>query len=387
MIRTFINSISYSGYIPAGAETTVFEQSFNGADTLFINNLAGSTITDGKLNAQATGLNWSNEAYFNRYSTFERQGIELAITVNAKNTQLALGKNPKANTYGTAAGVDFNTNTLKIYDSYTNSTPDGILKSKVSAFNFEAGRSYTISYQKLDDVFTLLVKDVATGITESLSTNWQEHSVLDIGSFRGYAFVSLFNGDISIDSFKYKALYKPAVKFVLAGDSITDGLSIYQVSHDSYKDRWAYKVFQSNGAANIGHAGNTAAQLLARLNTDLLKFRPKYVHVLIGTNDTNFDTWKSNVQSIIDQIHSIGANPILGTVPPAYAERQTTYNNMNNWVKNSGYRVVNYAAALTVNNDEVTKDSTLLLSDGVHPNVAGHQKMYDQFVFDLDAIL
>jgi lysophospholipase L1-like esterase len=387
MIRTFAQSIASVSYLPTAADTLVFEHSFAGTDSLFVNNLSGSTITDGKLHAQASGLSWNNEAYFNRYSTFERQAIELDITLNSKNTQLALGKNPKQNTYGTAAGIDFSTNTLQIFDSYTNAVPAGVLKSKVSSINFEAGGQYGISYKKLDDTFTLTVTDVASGISDSLSTNWQEFNLLDIGSFRGYAFVSLFNGDVSIDTFKYKALYKPSVKFVLAGDSITDGLSIYQVSNDSFKDRWAYKVYKLNGAANIGHAGNTAAQLLARFNTDLLKFSPRYVSVLIGTNDTVYDTWLTNMQSIIQQIHGIGANPILCTVPPAYEERQATYNSMNSWVKNSGYRVVDFAAALTLNNDGVTKDSSLFLSDGVHPNVAGHQKMYDRFLSDLNDIL
>lgn len=367
-------------------ETTLFSSTLSDMYGM-VNNLAGATYANGKLHAQATNSGWDNELYPSVFSTQEEQAVRTTLTLNTLNTQVNIGKNPRKETYGSAAGIDFNTGNLIIWRTYTSTPPTVIAKQKTCAFAFEAGKDYALAFEKVEDVFTLKVTDIAANVSDFVSATFDELGGFVLGNARGYPFVNLRNGDISLRSFAYKSLVAPDVKFVMAGDSITDGFNFVNEANGNWQRRYASQVNTAYGAANIGCAGDTSQMLLARTGIDLMHYQPQYVHVLIGTNDTTYSTWETNVQQLITKIQQLGAVPIFGTVPPANVPHNTTYSAKNAWIKASGYRYVNYAAALSVGGDEATMDTSLFLSDLVHPNVAGHDAMFARFQSDLADLL
>src|SRR5688572_27841693 len=77
---------------------------------------------------------------------------------------------------------------------------------------------------------------------------------------------------------------------------------------------------------NLGHGGDTTADLLARLEQDVLGRAPSLVVLLVGTNDllnskkaVSLPQYRENLSALVARIHTRGARVVLSTLPPAYA--------------------------------------------------------------------
>ena len=75
---------------------------------------------------------------------------------------------------------------------------------------------------------------------------------------------------------------------------------------------------------NAGVGGNNSAQLLSRLDKDVIAARPDLVIVMVGTNDMlnenkmlSYETYKSNLQQIVKDIKKTGCQVLLVSSPPA----------------------------------------------------------------------
>jgi lysophospholipase L1-like esterase len=76
---------------------------------------------------------------------------------------------------------------------------------------------------------------------------------------------------------------------------------------------------------NAGVPGQTSKAALKRMKKDVLDRKPGVVVILFGTNDSRLDdpkTWvpveeyEKNLESMIEQSRSIGAKPVICTIPP-----------------------------------------------------------------------
>lgn len=75
-----------------------------------------------------------------------------------------------------------------------------------------------------------------------------------------------------------------------------------------------------NLVRNAGIGGETTAQMLARFDTDVTPVNPGVVTLLAGTNEMNAPEragWQTNMLALIAKVRSIGALPVLVTLPPA----------------------------------------------------------------------
>lgn len=113
------------------------------------------------------------------------------------------------------------------------------------------------------------------------------------------------------------------MKIVFLGDSLTASAEV------TLADRWAYKVGLANGytAANIinaGVSGNTSAQMLARLQTDVLAQNPDVCVLMLTVNDrTNsvpIATHEANYRSMITQLKTAGIKVVVMS-PPLYTSQ------------------------------------------------------------------
>jgi lysophospholipase L1-like esterase len=134
---------------------------------------------------------------------------------------------------------------------------------------------------------------------------------------------------------------------------------------------------------NAGISGNTTAQMLARITTDVIAYAPAYCVVLGGTNDVAqsvpFATTKANLTAIYTVLINAGIRPVLGTVTPRNitTAEQVALRQLNAWIRGYankyGYPLIDFNAVLT---DPLTELwASGLNADNVHPSASGATAM------------
>lgn len=174
-------------------------------------------------------------------------------------------------------------------------------------------------------------------------------------------------------------------RIVFIGDSIIAG--------------WKHHaLFQENTQyINRGVNGQTTSQILRRFKTDVIALQPKFVLILVGTNDVaenngpiTLEEIQTNFQSmvVIAQEHKV--NVILGSILPAshyywnknIAEPLIKISAINNFLSslanNSTVFFLDFYTDLLENSAMNTNYS----ADGVHPNLDGYTVMTKIFQKD-----
>lgn len=124
---------------------------------------------------------------------------------------------------------------------------------------------------------------------------------------------------------------------ILFGDSISLANEVHPTDNGFFN--WANVLFRHKFKVirNTGVGGNTTTQMLARLNTDVIAYRPRWVCVLGGANDivgdVGADTIYNNLVSICSILRGCGINVILCTITPTSSmnseARTTVYDTVN----------------------------------------------------------
>lgn len=158
-------------------------------------------------------------------------------------------------------------------------------------------------------------------------------------------------------------------RLVVWGDSITAGALAGSSSSPIQQQGAGFSqlaaVLAGNSVKlvhNAGVSGNTSTQILARFSTDVAPFNPDVVSLLAGTNDISSTSGitlaqsKANIVACVQAILSIGALPILGTIPPKGpsstngATEFTRELQLNNWLRSYCSRnnliLIDYYASL-----------------------------------------
>ena len=144
---------------------------------------------------------------------------------------------------------------------------------------------------------------------------------------------------------------------------------------DSYIDtqnsaRWPkYLVDEGfNTFFASGYPGAESASVLPDFINSLNYGTPRFVLWALGMNDPDSGSvnasWLSCVESFIAACEIIGAIPILATIPNT-PTRNHTYKNA--WVKASGFRYVDFAAAVGASTYPSNWYTGMLSTDNVHP--------------------
>ena len=126
---------------------------------------------------------------------------------------------------------------------------------------------------------------------------------------------------------------------------------------------------------NAGVPGNTTADALQRLEADVLEKNPGYVLLTLGGNDLKNRVGKatafSNLEAIVRSIQSAGAMVVLGGIDiPMYGRGfGEAYKEL---AEKTG-------SVLIPNVFEGIMGKSSLMSDPIHPNDAGYEKMAAMF--------
>jgi lysophospholipase L1-like esterase len=180
----------------------------------------------------------------------------------------------------------------------------------------------------------------------------------------------------------YRSLDALNPKVLFLGHSFIEGNSLSNI-FPGYKARYASLVKDAllGNAVIAGMGGAKTSHLIDVLNMDLHPFKPKYVVIDGIANETSFESWKSNMDYIIQKIRNKDAIPILVTGAPRFGY-ETVINQANHYIRNVyEYPYLDLNDIVAENQSSTIWKAGFSLADEVHPSIYAHQqianKLYD----------
>ena len=158
-------------------------------------------------------------------------------------------------------------------------------------------------------------------------------------------------------------------------------------TNDPY--RWIYYLYEDGYADNClidAYAGERSELAMGSFQNSLTYGTPTYAVFCLGMNDADSEegpnvNWKRAVDRFISTCNANGIIPILTTIPSTPIIDNSK---KNAYVKESGYRYIDFAAAVQNEGERTWFDG--LLYDNIHPTDKGAQALYFRFLLDFPEI-
>ncbi|HEX4414862.1 MAG TPA: GDSL-type esterase/lipase family protein [Lacipirellulaceae bacterium] len=183
------------------------------------------------------------------------------------------------------------------------------------------------------------------------------------------------------------------IRVACIGDSITYGQRINDREHASYParlqsllgDKYEVRNFGVSGATLINGGTRPYAQQSAFRDT--LKFRPDVAVIMLGTNDTNTQTWPDHqhdfvgdYSDLIDTLRkaSPGIQIWLCLPPPLVRDRGKAWDTdaiLSDQVIPKIKSIANESKTELIDLNSIFGQQAAILPDGVHPNADGAELM------------
>ena len=166
-----------------------------------------------------------------------------------------------------------------------------------------------------------------------------------------------------------------------------------EARHPYYLYAEGYKDWLLNNKGGIA-SPSSLADLKELLN---LGHSPKYVVWGLGMNDgididedTPNESWLSCIMQVIDLCEKRNITPILCTIPNALGENLSPavnyyHGGKSKWVRNSGYRYIDYALAVGSTDDGYWYDGCKGID--IHPTPMGAKMLAQQMMIDFPEIM
>ena len=144
-----------------------------------------------------------------------------------------------------------------------------------------------------------------------------------------------------------------------------------------------------------GFSGENSQKALVALRNMLQYFgKPKYILWCLGQNDgsdtteSNFTTWLSCLNDVLNLCIDYDITPILATIPSVPKGGGRSHESKNNWIRSSNYRFVDIAKAVGAewNNGSVTWYPNMLKSDNEHPDTEGGKAIEKRMIMECPEI-
>jgi lysophospholipase L1-like esterase len=337
--------------------------------------LGGAFSISSGLRSQGTGA-WDNVAVLDDYSSLFRKRITMRVRINDDASIFGLCTQPiTGTTNGSVAMVDCAAGKLRIY-FWDGTSTAGTLGPEVALPPIVEGREYALSVIKDGLSAAVTFTDTETLAAAAITDTWAGGARRH---WHGRPGVMHLAGDVTTKWFDVHAGNPGYVRALILGDSNTEG-----TASNSTHPSWAAQLATDrNDIVVAARAGDSSTHLLARASTDLLRFRPEFLVIMIGTNDSSQTTWRANVAALIRMAQHVGAEPILSTLIPKDGG-QGLITLMNADIR-AGYfgtvRYIDAARAVSDSNDGVTWN-VAYKADGAHMNTAGQTKALEQALVD-----
>jgi len=201
--------------------------------------------------------------------------------------------------------------------------------------------------------------DYTVLVNTGLSTPGQLHFGVSADSFSGN------NGTYTITVTQLALAPITLKKIVFLGDSITQ-LGTYPT---------VVATALGATAINAGVAGQTTAEILARVETDVIEQRPDLCVLFAGTNDAYFSVpiaqFQSDYEKLLKRLKAANI-PVVVVTPPHFSADSHLNNNNSNTALAPVVAAIRAEAALhNLTIADVYSAVIPLNADGEHPNAAG----------------
>ncbi len=337
-------------------------------------NLKGCSVVNAAIEITGTGNTNNNQATFSSQTTLDEIDINVELKVSTLNAngffKFGIGKiAPLAGTLVEFSGTDKET---KVTVSKLDNTISVFAAEFILPFSLTAGEIYNFRIGKR---IRNLEIEVSSGFQHYLNDTLTYPTPF-FGLLWGTPLIACHSGKVVISDFTITTPFNKNARLAVWGDSFVEGSSL-----PSEKERYSALLKDSVGFSNIaimGRGGENSGSLESRFSKELEWFKKaKYAIVAIGANDGDFNYWKTNLLKYVGLLKKKGIVPILATIAPRY-DRTSFIIQANNWIRNE-YNGVYVDLNKGLSADGQTWTNGLYLPDYVHPNVAGHQVMFDKF--------
>jgi len=344
--------------------------------------LTGSSWSASSSGVSNSSEGWGVQLYKNIRTDLDSHGMRVRF-VAGSGCIIAIGNRSTHSIPGTFFLADFTSGKLKIIPNweYNTSSIPSATAEKTSTVALTTGREYIIEYKR-----ETLIKARVT-IYDCLSGQSDSLEKLNYGLYdSSNPCVIAVAGNMTLKYMEYFSSMPVNSPLAIFGDSFVEAGTLGQ----ELNKRYASLIQEALGEPIFidGLGGETSYGLLLKYENDSLT-NAKYTLIATGMNDASggFTDWKQNYFGVISLVERKGSIPILATVSRNGATDNLSFiTSVNDFIRNSGYPYLDVARALSVNNDGVTQDTNLVLSDLIHPNVAGHKAIYDRTWVDIPFI-
>ena len=267
-----------------------------------------------------------------------------------------------------------------------------ISKKQIRAYNFyswtdpQKREIYPLTDLEIEieEFLTVVInRDTAgNGVYVMLMTKggMQKIDMQSLGGDIGAVFVSPLNCELENCVLNYVA------------DGYADPIWVFGDSYLGYtwSGRWPYYLYRDgfNKVLLAGYSGMSTQAGLADFKVAIQRGTPVYAFWCLGMNNGDKEgvlnqAWVESTEEFLSICKEKGIIPILSTIPntPKVNNAQK-----NEWVRNSGYRYVDFNRAVGADKD-VNWYPTMLCHDGVHPDVSGAEALYSQVLVDFPEIM
>jgi lysophospholipase L1-like esterase len=162
---------------------------------------------------------------------------------------------------------------------------------------------------------------------------------------------------------------------------------------DSITENWVPgdpDLFADGRIVGRGIGGQTSAQMLVRFHADVVRLRPRVVHIMAGTNDvagngglTSEAAYHANIEAMVEIARAHRVRVVLASLPPAArffwrpelrpaAQIQRLNIWLRSYARREGLRFIDYHGGLSAADGGMRPEFAI---DGVHPNRDGYTAM------------
>lgn len=281
---------------------------------------------------------------------------------------------------GYCVSVDFENKILAIRNKYGNdgtgisNTIPSINKSIDFNDDNYIGNKHRITLERTESrgLKVTLYSLIDLSIISQIEIDFESEVVPSYGLGYDYPAITVSKGQIDLFYLGIKIKNATNCYLYIIGDSLTEGVA---VKPDNV---WSYNVSNLCGNGIVsGRGGATINSIIPRLEAEATKLKPKYIMVMIGTNEGNT---LEKLQNVVNKIKEIGSIPIINCIPCC---KNIDYQSINNQILELDTYHVRMDIATSINYDISNgMDESLYLSDGTHLNASGYERMLKRVQID-----
>ena len=181
-------------------------------------------------------------------------------------------------------------------------------------------------------------------------------------------------------------------KLSYVADGYADPIWVFGDSYLGYTwhGRWPYYLYRDgyNKVLLAGYSGMNTQSGLADFKVAIERGTPEYVVWCLGMNngdkteEPNPD-WLAATKEFLEICKEKGITPIISTIPTTPVVNNSY---KNEWVRNSGYRYIDFDRAVGANKNSEWYPE-MLSKDRVHPDANGAMALYSQVLIDFPEIM